>query len=244
MAIRTKTAKPAPGKIPAAKGAAKGAKGLSYGGGMHDADIERVRAGDEGMYHSDVGYRLEAAGWHRDDVINVTNRDSIAREIERLRKTGKSSREAASRLSSEMKKTFGAPATRRGYATGSSGHQKLLPSGWMLGWDKNRPHTVTLDDDRNGTWSDSAIYAGGRFRYDAPERIPEAVKKAVPGFYRAARRGAGAGGASGFSKGISSKGHAAGRAHQDETKHFSDRVNYNVVDDARVVRVIKHQGTT
>lgn len=59
-------------------------------------------------FHSDVTHDLERRGWHRDDAIALTNRDSVAKEIDRLRTQGKSFREVATRLHAAARKALGA----------------------------------------------------------------------------------------------------------------------------------------
>lgn len=65
----------------------------------YSLQLETARRRDPGMFHSDVGYHIERiTGGHRDDVIALINRDSIAREIERLRIRGEDSLTVAERF--------------------------------------------------------------------------------------------------------------------------------------------------
>lgn len=65
----------------------------------YSLQLETARRRDPGLFHSDVGYHIERiTGGHRDDVIALINRDSIAREIERLRIRGEDSLTVAERF--------------------------------------------------------------------------------------------------------------------------------------------------
>lgn len=77
---------------------------------------------------------------------------------------------------------------------------KKLPNGWTLSWFPERPNTVYVDDDKNGSWSDSALQARGKIAYDFPERIPDSVKAAVKTFFREVKKGMASG--YGYSKGM------------------------------------------
>lgn len=77
---------------------------------------------------------------------------------------------------------------------------KKLPNGWTLSWFPERPNTVYVDDDKNGSWSDSALQAHGKIAYDFPERVPESVKAAVKSFFREVKKGMVSG--YGYSKGM------------------------------------------
>lgn len=88
---------------------------------------------------------------------------------------------------------------------GSPGGYSRMVDGWKLSWTPARPNTVYIDDELRGSWSDSAILISGRFRYDFPERIPEKVKRALPGFLRAAK-------AHGAPSAKAEKDHSKGRA--------------------------------
>lgn len=77
---------------------------------------------------------------------------------------------------------------------------KKLPNGWTLSWFPERPNTVYVDDDKNGSWSDSALQARGKIAYDFPERVPDSVKTAVKSFFREVKRGMAGG--YGYSKGM------------------------------------------
>lgn len=90
-----------------------------------------------------------------------------------------------------------------GYSKGmasSSKRVKKLPNGWTLSWFPERPNTVYVDDDKNGSWSDSALQARGKIAYDFPERVPDSVKTAVKSFFREVKRGMAGG--YGYSKGM------------------------------------------
>ena len=106
------------------KGAAGGKGGAGGKGASMGNDRYLERRYDTDGFHSDVQFHLEHKGWHRDDVIAVTNRDSVAREIHRLRMRGYSADDVAARLHKEMQKTFGKPGvgrpTRPGYARGKA----------------------------------------------------------------------------------------------------------------------------
>jgi len=89
-----------------------------------------------------------------------------------------------------------------GYSKGmaSSKRVKKLPNGWTLSWFPERPNTVYVDDDKNGSWSDSALQSRGKIAYDFPERVPESVKAAVKSFFREVKKGMTDG--YGYSKGM------------------------------------------
>lgn len=90
-----------------------------------------------------------------------------------------------------------------GYSKGmasSSKRVKKLPNGWTLSWFPERPNTVYVDDDKNGSWSDSALQARGKIAYDFPERVPDSVKTAVKSFFREVKRVMAGG--YGYSKGM------------------------------------------
>lgn len=67
--------------------------------------------------------------------------------------------------------------------------KQTTPSGWVLTWNPARPDIMYVDDERNGTWSDSAQrYPSGKIAYDGPERIPGDVKDAVEKFFIKVRK--------------------------------------------------------